>query len=67
HMALKYLVNNPVLQGCICRWVLLFQAFDFTIVVKPGKSNFGPDHLSRINLGEDAQIIEETMPDAQLY
>ncbi|KAH9295046.1 hypothetical protein KI387_038634, partial [Taxus chinensis] len=31
------------------------------------KSNSGPDHLSRIQSGEDAQSIEDTMPDAQLY
>jgi len=24
HSALKYLVNNPMLGGCICRWLLLF-------------------------------------------
>ncbi|KAH9313951.1 hypothetical protein KI387_022578, partial [Taxus chinensis] len=36
-------------------------------VVKPGKSNSRLDHLSRIQSGEEAQTIEETMPDAQLY
>ncbi|KAH9296990.1 hypothetical protein KI387_028672, partial [Taxus chinensis] len=53
--------------GRICRWVLLFQEFEFTVVVKPGKKDFGPDDLSRINSGEDAKKIEETMLDAQLY
>ncbi|KAH9288989.1 hypothetical protein KI387_033106, partial [Taxus chinensis] len=41
--------------------------FEFKVVVKLGKNNCGPDHLSRIDLGEDAQSIEETMPDAQLF
>jgi hypothetical protein len=27
HSALKYLVNKPVLEGRICRWLLLFQEF----------------------------------------
>ncbi|KAH9289694.1 hypothetical protein KI387_033811, partial [Taxus chinensis] len=62
-----YVVIKPVLQGHICRWILLFQEFDFIVVVKPGKSNSRPDHLSRIQSGEEAQTIEETMPDAQLY
>jgi hypothetical protein len=35
HLALKYLVNKPVLGGIICRWVLLFQEFDFEVIVKP--------------------------------
>ncbi|KAH9319683.1 hypothetical protein KI387_021452, partial [Taxus chinensis] len=53
--------------GRICRWIFLFQEFDFTVVVKPGKSNSGLDQLSRIQSGEEPQTIEETMPDAQLY
>ena len=65
HMTLKYLVNKPILQRCIFQWIFLFQEFDFTVVVKPGKSNSGPDHLSRIQSGEEAQTIEETIPDAQ--
>jgi hypothetical protein len=24
HSSLKYLVNKPMLEGCICRWFLLF-------------------------------------------
>ena len=48
HSALQYLVNKPVLGGRIYRWLLLFQEFDFEIVVKQGWLNVGPDHLSRI-------------------
>jgi hypothetical protein len=36
HSTLKYLVNKSVLGGIICRWLLLFQDYDFEIVVKPG-------------------------------
>jgi hypothetical protein len=32
---LKYLVNKPMLGGIICIWLLLFQEYDFEIVVKP--------------------------------
>ena len=45
HSALKYLVNKPVLGSKIFRWLLLFQEFDFEIIVKPGRLNSGPDHL----------------------
>jgi hypothetical protein len=27
HSALKYLVNKPIFEGRICRWLLLFQEF----------------------------------------
>ena len=46
HQALKYLVNKPLHHGRICRWLLLFQEFEFEVVVRPGKLNVGPDHLS---------------------
>jgi hypothetical protein len=39
HSTLKYLVNKPVLGGRIYRWLLLFQEFDFEVIVKPGKLN----------------------------
>jgi hypothetical protein len=37
HSALKYLVNKPVLEGIICRWLLLFQEFSFEVIIKPGR------------------------------
>jgi hypothetical protein len=48
HFSLKYLVNKPVLGGRICRCLLLFQEFDFEVIVKLGKLNAGLDHLSRV-------------------
>jgi hypothetical protein len=39
HSALKYLVNKPVLGGRIYHWLLLFQEFDFEVIVKLGKLN----------------------------
>jgi hypothetical protein len=66
HSALKYLVNKPMLGGRICRWLLLFQEYDFEIVVKPGRMNKGPDHLSRLEHGEEPTSLEDTLPDAQL-
>lgn len=48
HSALKYLVNKPIPGGEICRWLLLFQEYDFEVVIKPGRLNVRPDHLSRL-------------------
>jgi hypothetical protein len=67
HSALKYLVNKPVLGGRICRWLLLFQEFDFDVIVKPRKLNTGLDHLSRVTNGEEPTNLEENFPDAQLF
>ena len=67
HSTLKYLVNKPLLGGRICRWLLLFQEYDFEIIVKPGRLNAGPDHLSRIDSGEEPSNLEDNLPDAQLF
>jgi hypothetical protein len=66
HFVLKYLVNKPVLGERICRWLLLFQEYDFEIVVKLGRMNKGPDHLSRLEHGEEPTSLEDTLLDAQL-
>jgi hypothetical protein len=67
HFALKYLVNKLVLGGRICKWILLFQEYDFEVIVKPGKLNARPDHLSCILSGEDAKNLDDNFPDAQLF
>jgi hypothetical protein len=36
HSTLNYLVDNQILGGRICKWLLLFQEYDFEIMVKPG-------------------------------
>jgi hypothetical protein len=51
HFALRYLVNKPVLGARISIWLLLFQEFEFKVVVKPERLNAGPDHLYRITDG----------------
>jgi hypothetical protein len=55
-----------MLGGRICRWILLFQEYDFEIIVKPGRMNKGPDHLSRLEHGEVPTSLEDTLPNAQL-
>ena len=67
HSALKYLVNKPVLRGRICWWLLLFQEFEFEVIVKLGQLNVGPDHLSRIESGEEPHSLEYNLPDVQLF
>jgi len=67
HSALKYLVNKPVLGGRIFIWLLLFQEFDFEVIVKPGKLNTWLDHLSRIMNGEEPTNLEDNFMDTQLF
>jgi hypothetical protein len=67
HSTLKYLVNKPVFGGRIFRWLLLFQEFDFELIVKLGKLNAGPDHLSRVTNDEEPTNLEDNFPDTQLF
>ena len=67
HSALKFLVNKPVLGGKICRWLLIFQEYDFEIIVNPRKLNARPDHLSMLETGEEPTKLEDNILDAQLF
>jgi hypothetical protein len=44
----------------------LFQEYDFEIIVKTGRMNKGPNHLVRLEHGEEPTSLEDTLPDAQL-
>jgi hypothetical protein len=45
---------------------MLFQEYDFEIIIKTGRMNKGPDRLSRLEHGEEPTSLEDTLPDAQL-
>jgi hypothetical protein len=47
--------------------LLLFQELDFEVIVKPGKLNARPDHLSRVTNGEEPTKREDNFHDAQLF
>ena len=47
--------------------MLLFQEYDFEVIVKPKKLNARIDHLSWILIGEDAGNLDDNFLDAQLF
>lgn len=49
------------------RWLLLFQEYDFDVIVKSGRLNVRPDHLSLIENSEEPKNLEEGLPNAHLY
>jgi len=67
HYALKYLVKKPILEGRICRWLLLFQEFTFEVIVKMGRLNVGPNHLSRLENGESRGSLDDKIPNADIF
>jgi hypothetical protein len=64
---LRHLVNKTMFRGKICRWFLLFQEYEFEVIVKPRKLNLGSKNLSHILSGEDAGNLGDNMPDADLF
>ena len=65
-LAMVYVLQKyrDYLLGGICRWLLLFQEYDFEVIVKLGRLNAGPYHFSRIETGEKPTNLEEGLPDA---
>eukprot|EP00253_Pinus_taeda_P018285 PITA_18285 len=43
HSAIRFLMNNPIIDGRIIRWLLQLQEFDITILDKLGKDNVVAD------------------------
>jgi hypothetical protein len=67
HSTMKYLVNKSVLEGRICRWILLFQEFSFEAAMKLGRLNVGSNHLSRLESCELGDIVNDQLPYANIF
>ena len=67
HSAIKYLMNKPVTNARVTRWLLLLQEFDITIINKPRKENVVADFLSRFTNSHDNFPIEDSFPDEHLF
>eukprot|EP00253_Pinus_taeda_P008492 PITA_08492 len=67
HSAIKYLMNKPITNGRITRWLLLLQEFNITIQDRPGKENQVADFLSRIQTPEDPNPVIDNFPDEHLF
>lgn len=56
-----------MLGGSFCHWLLLFQEYDFEFIVKPSKLNASPNHLSRLEFGEEGGNLDDSLLDAQVF
>jgi hypothetical protein len=67
HSSIRFLMNKPVTNPRVTRWILLLQEFNINIIDRPGKDNLVADFLSRmIHLGDNAPV-EDTFPDENLF
>jgi hypothetical protein len=64
---LEYLVSKLVHQEGICGWLLLFQEFEFEVIVKLGREHVDLNNLSIIETVEDSTRIDNDLPNAHLF
>eukprot|EP00253_Pinus_taeda_P017664 PITA_17664 len=67
HSAIRYLMNKPVTNGRVTRWLLLLQEFNITVLDRPGKQNTVADFLSRIQNTNEDSPVEDKFPDEYLF
>jgi hypothetical protein len=67
HTTIKYLINKPITNARVTRWLLLLQEFDITIVDRPGKENVVADFLSRLHINDDNSPVDDSFPDEHLF
>eukprot|EP00253_Pinus_taeda_P036071 PITA_36071 len=67
HSAIRYLMNKPVTNGTVTRWLLILQEFNITVLDRPGKQNTIPDFLSRIQNTKEDSPLEDKFLEEYLF
>ena len=67
HSAIKYLINKPVTNARVTRWLLLLQEFDIAIIDRLGRENVVADFLSHFTNSDDNFPVEESFPEEHLF
>ena len=67
HSAIRYLMNKPITNARVTRWLLLLQEFDITIVDRPGRENVVADFLSQLTDNDDETLVKYSFPIENLF
>ena len=67
HSSIRLLINKPITNGRITRWLLLLQEFNITIIDRPCKENLVAYFLSRINHGDEMEPVNDDFLDEHLF
>jgi hypothetical protein len=67
HSAIRFLMNKPITNGRVTRWLLLLQEFNITVLDRPGKENLVVDFLSRIKNEDDDIPVDDSFLDEHLF
>ena len=47
--------------------LLFFQEFEFEVIVKLGRLNYGLEHMLRIESGEETGNLDDSLPNVKLF
>jgi hypothetical protein len=67
HSAIKFLMNKPVTNSRVTRWLLLLQDINITIIDRPRRDNLVVDFLSRLIHTGDNTLVDEDFLDEDLF
>jgi hypothetical protein len=67
HSTIRYLMNKPITNGRVTRWLLLLQEFNITMLDRPGKENVVADFLSRIHNEGELILVDDNFPYEHLF
>jgi hypothetical protein len=67
HSAIIFLMNKPITNGQVTRWLLLLQEFNIIVLDRPGKDNVVVDFLSRTKNEDDDIHVDDSFPDEHLF
>jgi hypothetical protein len=67
HSAIRFLMNKPITNGGVTRWLLLLQEFNITVLDLPRKDNVVADFISRIKNEDDDIPVDDSFPNNHLF
>jgi hypothetical protein len=67
HSSIRFLVNKPITNGRVTRWLLLWQEFNIIVLDRPRKDNVVVEFLSRINNEDDDIPVDDSFLNEHLF
>jgi hypothetical protein len=67
HSDIIFLMNKPITNGRVTRWILLLQELNITVLDQPQKENLVADFLSHIKHEDDDIHVDDSFPDEHLF
>jgi hypothetical protein len=67
HYSIRFLMNKPITNGRVTRWLLLLQEFNITVLDRPGKYNVVAHFVFRIKNEDDDIHVDDSFPDEHLF